>query len=50
MKAFAILTLLALVPVLGGCAALAVGAAGGVAAGAIIEHEHNHPATGVYAR
>lgn len=41
MKAIAILTLLALTPALGGCAALAVGAAGGAAAGYVIEHERN---------
>jgi hypothetical protein len=43
MKILAILTILALAPVLGGCGAFVAGAAGGLAAGAVIEHNRPPP-------
>jgi hypothetical protein len=43
MKTLAIISLLAIAPTLGGCGALIAGAAGGVAANAVIEHERNLP-------
>jgi hypothetical protein len=38
-----VVTVLALIAPLGGCGAFVAGAAGGLAAGAVIEHERDRP-------
>jgi hypothetical protein len=43
MKAFAVLALITIAPTLGGCGAFVAGAAGGLAAGAVIEHNRPPP-------
>jgi hypothetical protein len=43
MRFFAIATLLTMALALAGCGAFVAGAAGGLAAGAVIEHSHEGP-------